>query len=387
MNKLLHKICGALFLLLLTAGLAACNGDSDTNADTQSGTQSDTGTNAAAQPSPAPTTTPDAATDGGQWTLAEMGATIIAAGNFWEEWWQLEGRFADFEWDEEMNMLVLLPDAYFASIEDVRQYLLQTHTDAWVDAFFSGDFPIFAERDGVLYVDGTRAGFSRPRWDGATFELIEQDGNRAVVETTFLFGVWHRGEDYAYPSRAIYRFVLIDGRLDNGLGPWASNEDVVIEALPPTIGQLSNVIRSSMRLWESFWQFEWLTWMHIDLYSEFVYVGDDVFMVVRPESGMENLDGIRNQLRLMYTDAQIEWMLADELAPFREFDGVLHMNVSRPFIYRPDWQSASHVMISQDDERTVVETTVTMVHTGYLTEYTARMRFVFVGRLIDEIIP
>ena len=376
MNKFLYKICGVVLLLLLTAGLAACNGNGSSGNGDDNGNDTDVTT----QQSPTPTSTP-AAIPGGttgttELTLDELGATIIAAGNFWEEWWQLSGRFAD------------LDDAYFTSLEDVRQYLLQTHTDAWVDALFSNEFVVFAEFDGVLHVDGTRAGFSRPRWDDATFEMIEQSGNRAVVEATFLFGSWHRGEEFAYPGRAIYRFVLINGRLDNGLGPWVHSEDMVIEALPPTISQLGRAIESHMRFWDRFWDFEWLTWMHLDRDGEIVLVDDEVYMAVLPESGMEGIGDIRNQLHWMYTDAQIERLLADDHAPFREFDGVLHMNITRMFTYRPDWQTASHVMIEQDSDgrRTVVETTVTMVHTGYMTTHTAVMRFVFENSLIDEIV-
>jgi len=190
MRKTLHNVYFALLAALLVAGLVAC------------GTEPD-------EPIEIYVRQIETENHVNEWTIEELGQVIVSAGNLWEDWWNLDGRFAHIDFVDlpeglehrGMGMSVLLPASGFESLGDIRDYLLQFYTPAWVDAELFGDFSVFVEYDGVLYVDGTRAGFARPRWDDATHVLIEQDGSRAVVETTFLHGAWHRGEDYAYPSR------------------------------------------------------------------------------------------------------------------------------------------------------------------------------------------
>jgi len=220
MRKVIHKIYIALLAAFLMAGLGAC--------DREPGTTDDYMVSEPVR----------------LWTIEELGETIVAAGTFWEDWWQLSGRFTHIDWDGSINMpehlveerglgmFALLSTSGFESIDDIRNHLLQYYTEAWADAELSRDFAIFVEYDDVLYVDGTRAGFARPNWNNATHVLVEQEGSRAVVETTFLHGAWHRGYEYAYPVRAIYRFTFIDGKIDAGLGPWGHSEDIVFEALP-----------------------------------------------------------------------------------------------------------------------------------------------------------
>ena len=175
-----------------------------------------------------------------EWTIEELGEKIVAAGTFWEEWWSMTGRFnwqhfeqLDWELMPEhfaeigMSMGILLPSSGFEDINDIRNYLLQYYTEAWVDAELFQDFAVFVEYDGILFINVTRAGFPRPNWETAEHVLIEQDGNHAVVETTFLHGAWHRGYEYAYPTKAVYRFTFIDGKIDAGLGPWAHSENMM----------------------------------------------------------------------------------------------------------------------------------------------------------------
>ena len=195
------------------------------------------------------------------WTVEELGETIVAAGTFWEDWWSLRGRFGwehfdvfEFEplpehyvtfsdehhaWlarqDELMALYrarfpeglldrgafeILLPSSGFTSLNDIRGYLLQYYTEAWIDAELSGDFAAFVEYDGTLFVDITRAGFGRPDWSTAAHTLVEQDGGHAVVETTVSWGAWHRipygydGDGYEVIGEVLYRFTFIDGKIN-----------------------------------------------------------------------------------------------------------------------------------------------------------------------------
>ena len=196
-------------------------------------------------------------------TIEELGETIAAAGAFWEDWWSLSGRF-DFEqhfelfeweylpdhyatfspehnaWLERREALmeeyltrfpqhilemgafdILLPSSGFSNLNDIRSYLLQYYTESWVDAQISSEFPTFVEYDGALFVNVTRAGFARPNWETATYNLIAQDGSQAVVEATFLMGMWHMGHEHASPWEVQRQITFIDGRIDSGGGwPW-----------------------------------------------------------------------------------------------------------------------------------------------------------------------
>ena len=71
MKKIQNKICGAFFIIL-TVGLTACNGE-------QGGTSGNLN-----QPVNQPK----------QHTLQELSETIVAAGEFWEDWWWRSGVFA-----------------------------------------------------------------------------------------------------------------------------------------------------------------------------------------------------------------------------------------------------------------------------------------------------
>ena len=162
-----------------------------------------------------------------QWTIDELGETIVVTGNFWEDWWRLTGIFAVehiewFEWGEVPEYLSKIGHdwGWFSSSgfeDDVRNFLAKHYTEAGVNVELSRRFYPIAEYEGVLFIDGTRAGLARPNWETATHTLIEQDYNRAVVETTVLVGGWHRTDldpmDYAWEEQ--YRFIFVGGRIDN----------------------------------------------------------------------------------------------------------------------------------------------------------------------------
>ena len=161
-------------------------------------------------------------------TIEELGEIIVTAGTFWENWWTFTGLFAIehiewFEWGEEPEYLRergyfwgwFSPESGLES--DIRNFFLQHYTEAGLNAELTMRFYPIIEYNGILYIDGTRAGVVRPNWETATHILIEQDGKYAVVETTVLVGGWHRTDldpmENAWEEQ--FRFALIDGRIDS----------------------------------------------------------------------------------------------------------------------------------------------------------------------------
>lgn len=431
MKKVIQLFAVISVLILAAVILTACGGES-ADINVQSGTN-------ASVYSPAPSPMPQQELEPhNEWTIEELGEKIVAAGTFWEDWWNMRGRFDwqhfeqfEFEWEplpehyvtsspehtawlerqdalhkeymarfpehlaeRGMGMGILLSTSGFEGINDIRNYLLQYYTQEWVDAELFRDFSVFVEYDGVLFVDGTRAGFARPNWETAEHSLIEQDGNRAVVETTFLHGSWHRGYEYAYPVKATYRFTFIDGKIDIGLGPWAHSENMVFEALPFTVSQLGRIIESEGHFWESWWNYRAsLDWWfnHIDWYEMFQtveYPEHNVYLRVLPSSGFESIDCIRDSLSWNNTENRINQLLSGEAPPFKEFDGMLYINITRPIIPRPDWSTAAHILVEQYEHHALVETTVDMVYAAeyegqYPVTREVQFRFTFIDGKID----
>jgi len=189
----------------------------------------------------------------GEDSIEEFGATIVAAGTFWENWWNFEGPFASehigepatAEHLEEFSLNQLLPTSGFESIDDIRNYLLQYYTENGLEAqsglvtYYFSSMAIFEEYDGNLYVHTARAGVVRPDWTTAEHTLIEQSENRAIVETTVLVAGWHR-EPYMEinPFESTYRFTLVNGRIDQiekiSENEPATEAPTTAETVPPT---------------------------------------------------------------------------------------------------------------------------------------------------------
>ena len=154
-----------------------------------------------------------------EWTVEELSAKIEAAGVFWNDWWWGRGWFASehiVAWGVEevpehlaTVYLRLLPTSGFESIDDIRNYLLQYYTESWVDVELSREFAAFAEYDSVLYINIVRMCFGDRNWETAEHILVEQDGSRAIVETTVI--VWHGEVAEYYEHR--YRFTFINGKI------------------------------------------------------------------------------------------------------------------------------------------------------------------------------
>ncbi|MCL2356637.1 MAG: hypothetical protein FWC70_05685 [Defluviitaleaceae bacterium] len=370
-------------------------------------------------------------------TIEELGATIAAAGTFWEDWWRMTGPFApenfeQFDWDnpwddnfvtgspehtawlerqealhseftamfpEHINERgafgILLPSSGFTNIDDILNYLSRYYTDAWIVRHLINrdehiphvGFP-FEYYDGRLFVDLNRAGFSRPNWSTASHTLIEQAGNRAVVDTRILWGSWHRvccgllAPGHGIGSDTLYRFTLIDGKIDSIENPYGY-ETSIGRTLPWAIEELESAIVGATNFWEGWWNragtfggsfdsAHWGGWgPGSDVFIE--GVTDIGYIELLPSSGFANLDDIRNHLAIYFTDDRIEYELSREIPAFIEHDGLLFVHVSRwigyspnvhvpvwrTFTHEPQWDTATFVLVDRDGKHhAVVEMTV-----------------------------
>jgi len=126
-----------------------------------------------------------------EWTVEELGEKIVVAGTFWENWWELKGRFdikhigdeiwAD--WQEEGEILTatgiygnLLPSSDFKSMDDIRNYLLQFYTENWVEKELSDELPKFVENNDMLFVETSRFGSEIDRETGEVIPLSSRYG-------------------------------------------------------------------------------------------------------------------------------------------------------------------------------------------------------------------
>ncbi|MCL2357579.1 MAG: hypothetical protein FWC70_10605 [Defluviitaleaceae bacterium] len=260
MKKFLTQTCGVLFLLALTTGLAACtNEQNNTNQSGQSGGAIDIAVpNQPGQPGDAgqpgaPDIEPPPAA-GESRTLAELGATIVAVGEFWNRWY---ASHPSFDWahidnsrsnwqpfDEAIlpghhplsrGFAVVLPSSGFTRLDDVGEYLLQFYTSAWVDSGVFAEPPVamqihegydvtifglrgFEEYDGELFVFVQPEMSARPDWATATHRIIEQNGGRAVVETVVTTAISvFVGDDM---PTITYRFTFENGKISDAHGRW-----------------------------------------------------------------------------------------------------------------------------------------------------------------------
>ena len=268
-NPFMKKLFVMIPMILIILALAACGENNDIH-DTEAQetpcqpisqneiTPDDTTT-------PEPTPEPEAASvQPNTWTIEELGATIVAAGTFWEDWWigrrwfspenylsyewwnwePMPEHYVTFSpehnaWIERQNAYIdewnakfpeglldnrafniLLPSSGFTSLDDIREYLLQYYTEAWVDAKLFSDFPIFVEYDGVLFVDVARACSLRPIWETASHILLETgslpDEGILVVETTVGYREpWGPLGVTSTVYLATYRFTFIHSKINS----------------------------------------------------------------------------------------------------------------------------------------------------------------------------
>ena len=149
------------------------------------------------------------------WTIEELGATIEAAGIFWNNWWFGRGPFSPEHTGspeylcDGFFVLRLLPTSGFESLDDIRNYLLQYYTESWVDSRLLRGYSVFVEYNNILYFSAARACADDLNWETAEHILVEQDGNHAIVETTVIAWAADLGEYFEIQRR----FIFIDGRI------------------------------------------------------------------------------------------------------------------------------------------------------------------------------
>ncbi|MCL2398701.1 MAG: hypothetical protein FWC91_03020 [Defluviitaleaceae bacterium] len=231
----MRKILFMAMSLFVLIALAACNGDGDTLEIPTTQNENNTIIVVDEQQPGSPR----------NYTLEELGTTIVAAGEFWNDWWYKRGAFAWehmyetpwYYWAEQpyhprsRGYFVLLPSSGFETITDIVLHLQQFYTDIWINRemfgdrtetadfeFLFGEPSAFEEYDSVLYVAGVRWGAMRPDWNTATHTLISQNDNISVVETV-VAAFDHRGSGDVMPT-ATFRIVFDNGRIENGLGHW-----------------------------------------------------------------------------------------------------------------------------------------------------------------------
>jgi hypothetical protein len=85
------------------------------------------------------------------------------------------------------------------------------------------------EYDGELFVFIQVEWTLRPDWATATHTLIEHGGNRAVIETIVSAYCRYVGGDM---NTITYRFTMIDGRIDSGLGQWNRADEPQTQNVP-----------------------------------------------------------------------------------------------------------------------------------------------------------
>ena len=308
-----------------------------------------------------------------KWTIEELGETIVAAGLFWEEWWELNGRFSyehrtQYDWRETPSVSPpsyqrLLPTSGFNSFNDIRNYLLHYYTETWLDAELSAEIyrgtinfqkiVPFVEYRNILYTYVFRMSLPRPNWNTAVHTLVENDGNYAVVETIVLTGFWDRKMNDEFFWETQHRFTFMNGKI-------YSNEIIVPLLEQPitwTIEELGETIVTAGMFWE-----DWLnlrdrfSYEHRNFYN--IFTPNTLYTALLPSSGFENLNDIRNFLLQFYTERWVDSVFFTTQPPFIEYDGILYIHDARIAMGSARWETSIHTLIEQDNNHALIQTSV-----------------------------
>jgi len=83
-----------------------------------------------------------------------------------------------------------------------------------------------------------------------------------------------------------------------------------------------------------------------------------IYAPLLPSSGFAGQDDIRSYLLQFYTGEWIDVLFSMEFAPFAEYDGILFINSARAGFSRPNWQTATHALVFQEGNKSIVKTTL-----------------------------
>ena len=188
-----------------------------------------------------------------------------------------------------------------------------------------------------------------------------------------------------------------------------------------TVEELGELIVTVGMFWEDWWvlrgKFDienigdetWANWQE----EKELSVTTGVFGNLLPSSGFKSINDIYDYLSQFYTESWIEAEMYNEFPKFIEYNGMPFVDVSRfgieidwktltiiplssrieisEFIDlpRPNWESAMHTIVEQDNERIVVDTIVCwgfLSDLQYTTNSTAVLyRFTFIDGKIDTV--
>ena len=165
------------------------------------------------------------------WSDEELEQVIMTAGDIWESWWNFEhtffgmfvheddpqhitdlgyGRFSPYSW------------MYDGDPNDLRRWLSHWYTDNWINDLFGEEIPIFRDYNNVLYVMMARNIHPRPDWRTAAFEIFQEAEGRHRVDVQ----VHQIDSAGMFQGLRLGIFILIDGRIDEGMSPWFTWEDI-----------------------------------------------------------------------------------------------------------------------------------------------------------------
>ena len=166
-----------------------------------------------------------------EWTVEELGGIIVASSIFWRDWWYGRGRFA---WEHKgywicdvapnihhhVMYVELLPTSGFESLNDIRYYLLQFYTVAWVNTLLSCQFSPFIEYNDKLFIHVARICTVNFEWETATHTIINYVGCHIFVRS--IVSIWWIddfckiiNEPLKFYADNIHYFAFSNGRINS----------------------------------------------------------------------------------------------------------------------------------------------------------------------------
>ena len=125
-----------------------------------------------------------------------------------------------------------------------------------------------------------------------------------------------------------------------------------------TIEELGDIIVAAGTFWVDWWFMRGIfADIRVDSTIQEPFPGD-IYLAILPPFKFESLNDVRNYLLQFYTERWVDSVIMQEGFPFVEYNGVLYIHVVRAGFARPGWHTASHVLIEQVGNVSVVETTL-----------------------------
>ena len=223
------------------------------------------------------------------------------------------------------------------------------------------------------------------------FVLTHYFGHGTISASGFYF-IGPNGEENWYtlqqsPMDGEIVWQTFDWSLDQGLFVFEEYEPEPEPEPEPyfSIRELGSTIVAAGTFWEDWWtfngQFSHVAWEegHLEIYNRLL-----------PASGFTSLDDVHNYLSQYYTGTWVDSELSREFPIFIEHDSRLYINSVRAGFARPDWTTATHVLIEQEGSHALVETTVLeeewhQASYREMNPWEVRYRFTFIDGRISSV--